>query len=154
MNQWPGCRLALHMLICHLNSSFSLYTSHIHRPQNKYCYTPSMLEKKVILERTRSPKHNLTSYFYKKIFTTEWYIYIFMKLFSKRNLFIWFLYFETQQLKSYSWLSCCISLYLLIYTILFNYLALPEFRKMRIKIYCQTESKENFTRAVAPACHS
>ena len=30
-------------------------------------------------------------------------MYIFMKVFFKTNLFIWFLHFQTQQLKSYSW---------------------------------------------------
>jgi hypothetical protein len=38
-----------------------------------------------------------------KIFIKKRYRYIFMKLFFKTNLFIWFLYFQTQQLKSYSW---------------------------------------------------
>ena len=42
-----------------------------------------------------------TSYFYKNIYRKVIYLY-FMKVFFKANLFIWFLYFETYQLKSYS----------------------------------------------------
>jgi hypothetical protein len=45
----------------------------------------------------------LTSYFLKKYFIKKWYRYIFIKVFFKTNLFIWFSYFQTQQLKNYSW---------------------------------------------------
>ena len=43
----------------------------------------------------------LTSYFYKNIYRKVIYLY-FMNVFFKANLFIWFLYFETQLHKSYS----------------------------------------------------
>jgi len=44
----------------------------------------------------------LTSYFLKNIYRKVMYLY-FYEYFFKINLFIWFLYFETQRLKSYSW---------------------------------------------------
>lgn len=43
-----------------------------------------------------------------------------------------------------------LSLYIL-YSL--NTLALPKFRQMQTKKYCQTESQENFTRAAARALH-
>jgi hypothetical protein len=34
--------------------------------------------------------------FYKKIFIQKWYIYIFMKIFFKKILLIWFSHLQTQ----------------------------------------------------------
>jgi len=47
----------------------------------------------------------LTSYFSKNIYQKVIYIYIytFIKVFFKTNLFIYFLYFQTQKLESYIW---------------------------------------------------
>ena len=50
-------------------------------------------------------------------------------------------------------LICMHYLYLYILYSL-NTLALPKFRQMQTKKYCQTESQENFTRAAARALHS
>jgi len=63
---------------------------------------PPYSKRKLFWTGTRSPKFNWLLIFV-KIFIAKWYIYIYMKIFFKTNLFILFLYFETQQLKSYSW---------------------------------------------------
>jgi len=52
-----------------------------------------MLEKKVILERTRSPKHNLTSYFYKKnIYHKVIYLYFYEIIFQEKSIHMVFVF--------------------------------------------------------------
>jgi len=50
----------------------------------------------------RDDFQNLILTFFIKIFIVNWYIYIFIKVFFKINLFIQNLYFETPELKNYS----------------------------------------------------
>ena len=70
---------------------------------------PPYSKRKLFWTGTRSPKFNWLLIFV-KIFIAKWYIYIYMKIFFKTNLFIWYLYFETQQLKNYSYLySQCLT---------------------------------------------
>jgi hypothetical protein len=52
---------------------------------------------------SRRWSYNFDSFFYIKIFIVKLYLYILMKVIFKVNLFIWFLHFQTQLLKSYSW---------------------------------------------------
>jgi hypothetical protein len=65
--------------------------------------TPSILVKEVVLDNDTVSKAWLWLHFSIKIFIQKWYMYIFMKVYFKTNLFILFLHFQTQRLKSYSW---------------------------------------------------
>ena len=68
-------------------------------------YTPYVLApySKKNSFRQWSPKFNINFlYFYKNIYHKVIYLYFNENIF-KTSIFIWFLYFETQQLKSYSW---------------------------------------------------
>ena len=57
---------------------------------------------KLFWTATRSSKLNFNFLIFRKYLSQSDIFIFFMKLFFKKNLFIWFLYFETQQLKSCS----------------------------------------------------
>jgi hypothetical protein len=61
--------------------------------------TPSILVKEVVLDNDTVSKAWLWLHFSIKIFIQKWYMYIFMKVYFKTNLFILFSHFQTQQLK-------------------------------------------------------
>jgi hypothetical protein len=56
------------------------------------------------LGHRHGPKVQFWFLFSIKIFIEKLYLYIFMNVIFKINLFIWFSYFQTQRVKSYSWL--------------------------------------------------
>ena len=58
-----------------------------------YCILPPYLKIMSFWTATRSPKFNFDFLFFIKIFIAKWYIYTFMKIFFKTNLFIWFFVF-------------------------------------------------------------
>jgi hypothetical protein len=65
-------------------------------------HTPSRLIKNVILDSDTVSKAKLWLLIFIKPFIEKRYMYMFMKVFFKTNLFMWFWHFQTQQLKSYS----------------------------------------------------
>jgi hypothetical protein len=56
------------------------------------------------LGHRHGPKVQFWFLFSIKIFIEKLYMYIFMNVIFKTNLFIWFSHFQTQRVKSYSWL--------------------------------------------------
>ena len=72
------------------------------RPWKAIDYSLRLI-KEVVLYSDTFFKAQLWLLVFTKIFIKKWYMYIFMKVFFKINLFMWFSLFQTQQLKSYSW---------------------------------------------------
>ena len=80
------------MYTCDYTCYMLLHTYSLHTKKNK-----------VILNSDTVSKVLLWLLVFIKIFIKKWYMYIFMKVFFKTNLFIWLSHFQTQQLKSYLW---------------------------------------------------
>ena len=89
---------------CKAGHSLRYLDAHLVNPSNfsKNKYSLHTWKKYCFGEWYGLQSLTLTSYFYKNIYHKVIYLYFYESIF-KTNLFIWFLYFETQQLKSYLW---------------------------------------------------